>query len=116
GVKAGDEVLVPSLTFAATANAVAHCQAIPHFVDSELATLGVDPDRLASYLEQITEIRHGVCRNRATGRTIRAVVPVHIFGHPVRMRELLAIANRLHLTVIEDAAEALGSCMNNRPV
>jgi perosamine synthetase len=116
GIGRGDEVLVPSLTFAATANAIAHAGAIPHFVDSELATLGVDPDKLDAYLEKTAELRDGICFNRETNRPIRAVVPVHIFGHPVRMRELQHMADRFKILVIEDAAEALGSVANNRPV
>ena len=116
GVKAGDEVLVPSLTFVATANAVSHAGALPHFVDSEMATLGIDPDRLERHLERVAVVDDGCCRNRETGRTIRAVVPVHIFGHPVRMRRLLQVAQRFSLLVIEDAAESLGSQQDNRSV
>lgn len=116
GVKPGDEVLVPSLTFAATANAVSHCHAIPHFVDSELRTLGVDPERLEEHLAASTEMRDGVCTNTQTGRPVRAIVPVHVFGHPVRMPALQLVAERYGLVIVEDAAEALGSRMNNRPV
>jgi len=116
GVKPGDEVLVPTLTFAATANAVAHAGAEPHFVDSELPTLGLDPDKLAVHLEAAAVVRDGVCINRTTGRPIRAVVPVHVFGHPARMRALQDVAERYRLAIVEDAAEALGSRMNNKPV
>jgi len=116
GVRPGDEVLVPALTFAATANAVSHAGALPHFVDSELATLGIDPDKLAAHLTATTEIRNGVCTNQLTGRPIRAMVPVHIFGHPARMGPLQEVAERHNLVLVEDAAEALGSRMNNKPV
>jgi perosamine synthetase len=116
GVKPGDEVLVPALTFAATANAVVHAGAEPHFVDSELLTLGLDPDKLAVHLEAAATVRDGVCVNRATGRPIRAVVPVHVFGHPAHMRALQDVAERYRLAIVEDAAEALGSRMNNKPV
>lgn len=116
GIKPSEEVLVPSLTFVATANAVAHAGAIPHFVDSEFTTLGLDPDKLEAYLEAIGVVEDGVCRNRETGRSIRAVIPVHIFGHPVRMRDLSRVAKRFGLVVIEDAAEALGSRHDDRPV
>ena len=116
GVKPGDEVLVPSLTFVATANAVAHAGAVPHFVDSELGTLGMDPDRLEQYLERVSILEGGICRNRETGRPIKALIPVHIFGHPARMGRLLQVAERFGLLVIEDAAEALGSRQNNRAV
>ncbi len=116
GVQPGDEVLVPSLTFVASANAVSHCQAIPHFVDSEERTLGLDPDALEVHLDEIAEMREGVCINRQTGRVIRAVIPVHIFGHPVRMKDLQRVASTYNLAIVEDAAESLGSQMNGRPL
>jgi perosamine synthetase len=114
GVRPGDEVLVPALTFVATANAVAHCKAVPHFVDSCLKTLGVDPIALRAYLEQTTELKNEVCINRITGRVIRAIVPVHVFGHPVDMNGLLAVASDFNLAVVEDAAESLGSRYRGR--
>jgi perosamine synthetase len=80
GVEAGDEVLLPALTFIATANAVAYCQATPHFVDSEERSLGMDAVALREYLSTITEIRNGQCVNRSTGRVIRAMVPMHTLG------------------------------------
>jgi aminotransferase in exopolysaccharide biosynthesis len=108
-VEPGDEVLVPALTFAATTNAVAYCGAVPHFVDSEERTLGVDVAALRDHLRQATEQRAGHCINRQTGRVIRAIVPMHAFGHPVDIDGLLAVARDFHLVVIEDAAESLGS-------
>lgn len=114
GVRAGDEVLVPTLTFAATANAVAHCGAIPHFMESEERTLGVDPLALRAYLQRTTERRQGSCMNRATGRMIRALVPMHTFGHPVDLDAILAVAHDFGLTVVEDAAESLGSYYHGR--
>jgi perosamine synthetase len=116
GIGQGDEVLVPALTFVASANGISHAGAIPHFVDSEVSTLGLDPDKLEIYLEEIAVVEGGVCRNMRTGRPIRAVMPVHIFGHPVRMRALARVADRFGLVIIEDAAEALGSMQDNRPV
>jgi perosamine synthetase len=77
GVESGDEVLTPALTFVATANAVAYCGAVPHFVDSEFRTLGLDPRKLANYLKDIAELTADGCHNRITGRRIRAVVPMH---------------------------------------
>jgi perosamine synthetase len=109
GVAAGDEVLVPALTFIATANAVSYCGALPHFVDSSERTLGVDPERLARHLKEVSELRGGECRNRASGRRIRAVLPMHTFGHPVDMDTLREIADEFHLALVEDAAESLGS-------
>jgi perosamine synthetase len=108
-VRPGDEVLVPALTFVATANAVAHLHAVPHFVDSEPLTLGIDPDKLAEYLDEVAEVRDGECMNRQTGRRIGAIVPMHVFGHPVRLRELSAVADEYGIPVVEDAAESLGS-------
>ena len=109
GVKAKDEVLIPALTFVATANAVAYCGATPHFVDSEERTLGVDAARLRDYLNRHTEQRAGQCVNRITGRVIRALVPMHTFGHPVDLNGLLAVALDFNIALVEDAAESLGS-------
>ena len=108
-VSTGDEVLVPALTFVATANAVTYCGATPHFVDSEERTLGVDAGKLREYLNSHTEQRGGHCINRATGQVIRALVPMHTFGHPVDMDGVLAIAHDFNIALIEDAAESLGS-------
>ena len=109
GVHAGDEVLVPALTFVATANAVTYCNAIPHFVDSEVRTLGVDAIKLRNHLDSHTEQRAGQCVNRTTGRVIRAFVPMHTFGHPADIEGLLGIAHDFNLALVEDAAESLGS-------
>jgi perosamine synthetase len=109
GVKDKDEVLVPALTFIASANAVSYCGAIPHFVDSEEHTLGLDPHALRDYLQSTSEIRSGQCINNNTGRVIRGLVPVHTFGHPADIDGLLAVAQDFHLKLIEDAAESLGS-------
>ncbi len=109
GVQAGDEVLVPALTFIATTNAVTYCNATPHFVDSEIGTLGVDAAKLHDYLIGHTEQRSGQCINRATGQIIRALVPMHTFGHPVDIDGLLAIAHDFNIVLVEDAAESLGS-------
>jgi len=109
GVESGDEVLVPALSFVATANAVSYCYAKPHFVDSEESTLGMDPEALRTYLLAITEQRSGICVNRNTGCPIRAMVPVHIFGHPCDLDGLSAIAKDYNIILIEDSAESLGS-------
>jgi perosamine synthetase len=116
GVEAGNEVLVPDLTFVATANAVVYCGAVPHFVDSEERTLGIDPRMLDRYLKDITEFHGDMCVNKNTGRTIKALVAMHTFGHPVDIEALLEICNKYHLTLIEDAAEALGSYYKSRHV
>lgn len=114
GVKQGDEVLIPALTFIATANAVKYCGAEPHFVYSEQDSLGIDPSKLKSYLQSITTLIAGECRNRITGRIIRAIVPMHTFGHPSKIQELLEVCSEFSLTMIEDAAESLGSLYSQK--
>ena len=114
GVQRDDEVLVPPLTFVASANAVRYCGAQPHFVDIEPVSLAVDPIALQSHLERIAEMRGDVCVNSETGRPIRALLVVHCFGHPARMAELAEVANRFNIALIEDAAEALGTTAGNR--
>lgn len=113
-VTAGDEILVPALTFVATANAISYCGAIPHFVDSEERTLGLDPCKLADYLAEIADIRVDGCFNRRSGRRIKAVIPMHTFGHPVDLAPLAELCARYKLELIEDAAESLGSYYNGR--
>jgi perosamine synthetase len=114
GVIAGDEVLIPSLTFVATANAVAYLGAIPHFVDSEERTLGIDSEKLRNYLLTHTEKSSGLCVNKQSGKVIRALVPMHTFGHPSDVETLLAIAEEFNLVMVEDAAESLGSFFGGR--
>lgn len=114
GVQPGDEVLVPTFTFVATANAVSYCGARPHFVDCEPEGMGIDPNALDAHLERIGE-RHGeLLINRRTGALIRAIVPVHCYGHPANMPALCDVASRHGLTVIEDAAESLGATIDGR--
>jgi aminotransferase in exopolysaccharide biosynthesis len=114
GVQHGDEVLVPALTFVATANAVSYCGATPHFADCENTTLGLAAEPLRHYLNSITEMHGGVCINRQTGKSIRALVPMHTFGHPVDLDGLLAVARDFNLSLVEDAAESLGSLYHGR--
>lgn len=109
GVRQGDEVLVPSLTFIATANAVSYLGAFPHFVDIEETTLGIDPETLRKWLLEISEVTQEGLRNKTTGRIIRALVPMHTFGHPSQIEVLCEVANAFNLVVVEDAAESLGS-------
>jgi len=115
GVAAGDEVLVPSLTFVATPNAVSHIGAVPHFVDSDEETLGVSPTALAAHLDRIGEARDGRLYNRQTGRRIAALLPVHVFGHPADMDALNALMNRHGIAVVEDATESVGSRYKDKP-
>lgn len=109
GVEPNDEVLVPALSFVATTNAVSYVGAVPHFVDVEETSLGVDPEALDEYLSRAVTIKDGQAYNARTGRKIRAVVPMHTFGHPVDMDTLLEVAAKYRLEVVEDAAESLGS-------
>ncbi len=109
GVGPGDEVLIPALSFVATANAVAHCGAIPHFIDSEIETLGVDAEALRTYLKNCAIVDANGLINRFTKRRIAALVPMHSYGHPVNMTSLLDVAKDYNLPIVEDAAESLGS-------
>lgn len=110
GVKHGDEVITQPLTFVATANAIAHAGAVPVFVDVDRDTMGLSPLALKSFLEkETTRDANGNCVNKTTGRRIAAIVPMHTFGFPSRIDEIVAVANAYGVPVIEDAAESLGS-------
>jgi len=114
GVGPGDEVIVPALTFVATAAAVRYCGAVPHFVDVTSEDFGMDPVQLESHLNVTAERRGDVLVNRFTGRRIAAILPVHCFGYLCRIEEILELANRRGLPVVEDAAEALGTRLAGR--
>lgn len=109
GVQPNDEVFMPSLTFVATANAASYLQAIPHFVDVSEETLGIDPIKLEEHIQDIGEMKNGLLMNKQTNRVIRAVVPMHTFGHPVDLDSLIELCERYNLALVEDAAESLGS-------
>ncbi|GIX18281.1 MAG: aminotransferase [Rhodothalassiaceae bacterium] len=109
GVRPGDEVIMPPLTFVATANAAVHAGAVPHFVDIEPARLGLDPAALARRLEAVAERRPDGVFNRWTGRRIAAVALVHVFGVPACDAEVAEVCREWGLPLVEDAAEALGS-------
>lgn len=109
GVESTDEVITQPLTFVATVNAIKYCGAEPCFVDVDPSTMGLSPDALRRFLEAHAVLEDGLCKNRVTGRIIRAVVPVHTFGHPARMDEIVAVCEQYGLVVVEDAAESLGS-------
>lgn len=114
GVERDTEVIMPALTFAATAAAAAYIGAVPHFADSEYATLGMDPDKLAAHLDAVAERRGNATYNRQTGRRIAAIVPMHTFGHPVRLDELCAVCEKWGIVMVEDSAESLGSFYKGR--
>ncbi|GHU59734.1 aminotransferase DegT [Spirochaetia bacterium] len=109
GIQSGDEVITQSLSFAATSAAIVHAQGTPVFVDVEQDTLGMSPESLKNFLEEYAEVITGKCINKKTGKQIKAVIPMHTFGHPVRIEEIQKICNEYSLILIEDAAESLGS-------
>ncbi|MQM37961.1 GDP-perosamine synthase [wastewater metagenome] len=115
GVEPGDEVLAQALTFVATCNAVAYTGAEPVFVDVDEDTLGLSPEAVRRYLEAHAEVGEGgACINRSTGRRIAACLPMHTFGHPARVAELVAVCDEYGIPVVEDAAESLGSWVGER--
>ncbi|UXH77624.1 LegC family aminotransferase [Roseateles amylovorans] len=115
GVERDDLVVTQSLTFVATCNAIAYCGAEPLFIDVDRHTLGLSPGALGAWLEEHARIDDdGVCRTRDGGRRIRACLPMHTFGHPVDLDALVAVCDRWHLVLVEDAAESLGSYYKGR--
>ena len=115
GVRPDDEVVVPALTFIAPANAVRYCNAWPVFIDADASTWQMNPAALEKFLCQECETRSGELVNRATGRRVSALLPVHALGHPVDMDPVLSLAKRFGLVIIEDATESLGSTYKGRP-
>ena len=109
GVQAEDEVLVSTLTFIAPVNAIRYTGAWPVLIDAEPVYWQMDPERVREFLEQGCTFKNGELRNRKTGRRVRAILPVHILGHPVDMDPLLELAAKYNLPVIEDATEGLGA-------
>jgi perosamine synthetase len=116
GVRPQDEVLVPALTFVATANAVIHAGGVPHFLDSEPSTLGIDVKKLGEHFRSIAKKSPDGWLNRKTGRRFGAIVAVHCFGHPCDLDGLSDFSRSTGLPLIEDAAEALGSLYQRKPV
>ena len=114
GVKHNDEVISQSLTFVATCNAIRYCGAEPVFVDVERTTLGMSPDSLADFLDRYAEIREdSLCWNKLSNRIIRACVPMHNLGHPVRIYKIRDLCEQYNIKLVEDAAESLGSSYND---
>ena len=109
GVKKDEEVLVPALTFVGTVNAISYLGAKPHFVDSQIKNFGINCLKLENYLNKISKLRGNKCINKLTGKVIKAIIPVHVFGHPCDIQNIIKIAKKFNLIVVEDAAEALGS-------
>jgi aminotransferase in exopolysaccharide biosynthesis len=115
GVKQGDEVITQALTFVATANAIRYNGADPLFLDVDSDTMGLSPLAIKSFLENYCQIKNGDCYNKLTGKKISACVPMHTFGFPVRITEIIEICKSWNIPVVEDAAEALGTTFKNRP-
>ena len=115
GVQREDIVITQALTFVATCNALSYIGAEPLFIDVSLKTLGLCPKALDEYLEEHAFIDDlGVCRHKNSNKRISAVVPMHTFGHPVELDELLEVSEKWHLILVEDAAESLGSYYKNQ--
>lgn len=109
GVERNDEVITQALTFIATCNAISYIGAYPVFVDVDKDTMGLSPAALENWLKENSEIKENQCYNKKTGRRIKACVPMHTFGHPVHLDELVEVCERYKLELVEDAAESLGS-------
>lgn len=114
GVERDDEVLTQALTFIATCNAISYIGAHPVFIDVDLDTMGLSPVALERWLDENAEMRHGECFNKTTGRRIKACVPMHTFGHPVRLDEIVDICSKWNIELVEDAAESIGSYYKGR--
>ncbi len=113
GVLPGDQVITQAVSFVATANAISYCNAKPVFLDSDPVTLGLSPQALESFLEENTEIRDdGFCYTIKNGCRIMSCVPMHVFGHPVKIDEIESTCAKYNIALVEDAAEALGSYYN----
>ena len=108
-VQRDDEVITQPLTFIATCNAISYCGAKPVFIDVDRDTMGLSPQSLKNFLEENCEVVHKKCINKTTNKTIKACVPMHTFGHPCKIDEIKEICDKWYMTLVEDAAESLGS-------
>lgn len=116
GVNYGDEVITQALTFIATINAIIYNGAAPIFIDVDLDTMGLSPNAVEAFLEVFGEMRDGECYNKKTNKKIAACMPMHTFGFPVHMNELLKVCNKWNIPLVEDAAEAIGSEYHSNPI
>ena len=114
-VKSDDEVITQPLTFIATANAISYTGAKPIFLDVDNDTMGLSPEKLEEFLKYKTSLKKdGFCYNNFSGKRISACIPMHTFGHPVRIKKIAEICKKYNITLIEDAAESLGSFYNGK--
>lgn len=109
GVERGDEVLTQALTFVATCNAISYSGAHPVFIDVDLDTMGLSPLHMEEWLAKNAVIKNKECFNKNSGRKIKACVPMHTFGHPVRLGQITELCKKYFIELIEDATESLGS-------
>jgi perosamine synthetase len=116
GVQPEDEVLVSTLTFIAPVNAIRYTGACPVFIDAEPQFWQIDPEKVGDFLKNSCQYSAGVLRNRRTGRRVRAILPVHILGHPADLNPIVSLAREFGLPVIEDATECLGAKYRGRSV
>jgi perosamine synthetase len=116
GVSVGDEVITQALTFIATVNAIIYNYAAPIFIDVDIDTMGLSPYAVEAFLEEHGELRDGICYNKKTNKKIAACMPMHTFGFPVHLDELLKVCNQWNIPLVEDAAEAFGSEYHSRPI
>jgi aminotransferase in exopolysaccharide biosynthesis len=116
GVKQGDEVITQALTFVATPNAITYNGATPIFLDVDLDTMGLSPKAVEIFLNEYAELRDdGFCYNKKSEKRISACLPMHTFGFPVHLDELVKICDLWHIPIVEDAAESLGSEYKGKP-
>lgn len=109
-----DEVITQNITFIATVNAISYCKAVPILIDCDEDNLGLSPSAMEQFLKENAVVKEGICYNQNTGRKIKACLPMHVFGHPVKLKELMDICQAWNIMLIEDAAESLGSTYEGR--
>lgn len=113
-IEQNDEILIPNLNYIGSTNAAIYCNAVPHFVDVENESLGIDTIKLENYLNKICHINKKNTINRITKRKIKAIIPTHVFGNSAKIDEIIKIAKKFNLIVIEDASECIGSYYKNK--
>jgi perosamine synthetase len=116
GVSYGDEVITQALTFIATVNAIIYNGAAPIFIDVDIDTMGLSACAVEAFLEEFGELREGICYNKKTNKKIAACMPMHTFGFPVHLDDLMKVCNKWNIPLVEDAAEAVGSEYHSKPI